>query len=293
MKRMLFTLLLMVVTALPAFSMSYEEARRQAWFLTDKMAYELNLTPEQYDRAYQINLDYLMSIRTASDCNGYYWRYRDADFRCVLFDWQYSLYASLDYFFRPVRWVRSAWYYPIADRYRWGYYYFDRPGVYLSYRGGMWNRRGHESRSPYYAFRPSPGQGMRNHYQAGWRPDFGRPQGPRNDGPRPDSPRPARPDNSRPTRPGNRPDVPAARPNRPNGRPGQSDARPGQWPSRENGGMNQRPQGNRGGGDARPSRNHGGFSQPSQGRTSGSRGTGNAGPSSSSPSGRTNRTFGR
>ena len=30
-------------------AMSYEQARREAYFLTDKMAYELNLTPDQYD----------------------------------------------------------------------------------------------------------------------------------------------------------------------------------------------------------------------------------------------------
>ena len=77
-------------------AMDYEEARQRAWFLTDKMAYELNLTPEQYDRAYEINLDYLMSIRTASDCSGYYWEYRNADLRCILFDWQYNLFRTID-----------------------------------------------------------------------------------------------------------------------------------------------------------------------------------------------------
>lgn len=310
MKRLMFTLLLMVATVLPSFSMSYEEARRQAWFLTDKMAYELNLTPEQYDRAYQINLDYLMSIRTASDCDGYYWRYRDADFRCVLFDWQYSLYATLDYFFRPVRWVRSAWYYPVSDRYRWGYYYFDRPAVYVSYRGGMWNRRGHESRSPYYAFRPTPGQGMRNHYQAGWRPDFGRPQAPRPDGHRPDGPRPGndrpttRPGNDRPsarpghgsnrpsTRPGN--DSPSARPD--NGRPSTRPSQGGTFRPSQNQG-NQRPQGgmSNGGNTTRPSRNHGtSAGQPSSNRPSMNRSTGSSsGSGSSVPAGRSNRTFGR
>ena len=90
MKRIALSLLLLVA-AFSAKAMSYEEARQQAWFLTDKMAYELNLTSEQYDRAYQINLDYLMSVDTPSDCGGYYWQYRDADFRCVLFDWQYIL----------------------------------------------------------------------------------------------------------------------------------------------------------------------------------------------------------
>ena len=108
MKRTLLTLLLLAVLAIKAAAMPYEEARDRAWFLTDKMAYELNLTPEQYDRAYEINLNYFMSIRTASDCYGYYWNYRDADFRCILFDWQYNLFSSIDYFFRPIRRVRSS-----------------------------------------------------------------------------------------------------------------------------------------------------------------------------------------
>ena len=73
MKRLLLSLLLAVAALLPAGAMSYEEARDRAWYLTDKMAYELNLTQEQYDRAYQINLDYLLSIQTASDCLGPYW----------------------------------------------------------------------------------------------------------------------------------------------------------------------------------------------------------------------------
>lgn len=164
MKRIALSLLLLVA-AFSAKAMSYEEARQQAWFLTDKMAYELNLTSEQYDRAYQINLDYLMSVDTPSDCGGYYWQYRDADFRCVLFDWQYNLYRTLDYFFRPVRWVQSRWYYPVFDHYRYGYYYFDHPSVYVSYRGGMWRRRGHNDPSPYVAMVPARGFGMRDQYR--------------------------------------------------------------------------------------------------------------------------------
>ena len=151
--------------AVSANAMSYQEAKEQAWFLTDKMAYELNLTSDQYDRAYQINLDYLMSVNTASDCTGYYWQYRDADLRCILFDWQYNLYRTLDYFFRPVRWYQSRWYYPVFDHYRYGYYYFNRPNVYVSYTGGMWRNRGHNTPSPYVAMRPERGLGMRDQYQ--------------------------------------------------------------------------------------------------------------------------------
>lgn len=162
-----------------AWALSYEEARQEAWFLTDKMAYELNLNAEQYDRAYQVNLDYLMSINNSADCYGYYWTYRDRDLRCIFFDWQYALYASLDYFYRPIRWLRSAWYFPIFDRYRHGYFFFDRPNVYASYRGGMWHRRGRHDPSPYIGFVSRAGGGLRDRYHGGnrtpdFRPEYGR-----------------------------------------------------------------------------------------------------------------------
>lgn len=269
MKRILLTLVAVVTLAVgSAKALSYVQAQREAWFLTDKMAYELNLTSEQFDRVYQINLDYLMSIRSAADCYGYYWNYRDADFRCVLFDWQYALYSTVDYFFRPIRWLRSAWYFPVCDHYRVGYYYFPRPTVYATYRGGMWHRRGHHDVSPYhgYAFRPAPG--MRDRYHAGGRPAPrpghdarpGHRPGDRHDarpGQRPGNDRPgARPGNDRP---GQRPgyDTPSQRPgnDRPGQRPGND--RPGQRPS------NDRP-GARPGGSSRPS---GGGTYSSPGRS--------------------------
>ena len=60
MKKIFLSLIAMLVLTLSANAMSYEQARQQALFLTDKMAYELNLTEEQYQAAYEINLDYLM-----------------------------------------------------------------------------------------------------------------------------------------------------------------------------------------------------------------------------------------
>ena len=42
--------------------MSYNAAKNEALFLSDKMAYELNLTAAQYEAVYEINLDYLMSL---------------------------------------------------------------------------------------------------------------------------------------------------------------------------------------------------------------------------------------
>lgn len=170
MKRLLLSLILVLGLSPSLFAMSYEEAREQAWFLTDKMAYELNLTPEQCNRAYEVNLDYLLNLRTYADVGGAYWTYRDMDLRCILFDWQYSLYRSLDYFFYPVRWVRSRWYYPVCDHYRYGYFFFDRPAIYVSYQGGMWRRRGHNDRSPYAGMRFDRGNGMRDRYMGYNRP---------------------------------------------------------------------------------------------------------------------------
>ena len=135
MKRNLLSLLVAFAAVLPMKALDYESARQQAWFLTDKMAYELNLTNEQYDRAYQINLDYFLSVNNPSDAFGYSWSWRNEDLRYVLFDWQYRLYSTVDYFLRPIRWSGFRWYYPVFDRYRYGYYYFGRPAIYLSYRG--------------------------------------------------------------------------------------------------------------------------------------------------------------
>ena len=159
MKRTLLTLIIAIM-ALTARAISYDDARQQAWFITDKMAYELNLTPEQYDRAYQINLDYLMSLNGPTDITGAYWQYRDIDLRCILFDWQYNLLSTLDYFYRPVRWYATRWYYPVYDHYRIGYYYYTRPNIYISYHGCTWHRRRPDRPSPYASWRPRRGAGM-------------------------------------------------------------------------------------------------------------------------------------
>ena len=80
MKKYLFSLALMLVTMFTtANAMSYEQAREQALFLTDKMAYELNLNEEQYDAAYEVNLDYLMSVNTVDDVYAAYWTRRNLD----------------------------------------------------------------------------------------------------------------------------------------------------------------------------------------------------------------------
>ena len=47
MKKFMLTLVALITMTVQASAMSYEQARDQALFLTDKMAYEHNLTDDQ------------------------------------------------------------------------------------------------------------------------------------------------------------------------------------------------------------------------------------------------------
>ncbi len=159
-----------------ANAMSYEQAREQALFLTDKMAYELNLTDDQYEAAYEINLDYLMSVNSVDDLYGSYWRYRNLDMSYVLLDWQYRAFCDAAYFYRPLYFSGGYWRFGIYARYpHRDYFYFDRPRVYVSYCGGHSWRSNH-GRSWYDGrhFGPRPGGdhfGMRDGFNRG---DYGR-----------------------------------------------------------------------------------------------------------------------
>ena len=179
MKRMIIALVAMfMMTFTTASAMSYEQARQQALFLTDKMAYELNLTEDQYEAAYEVNLDYLMSVDTYDDLYGAYWRQRNMDLSYILLDWQYRTYINATYFYRPLYWNAGYWHFGIYARYpRRDYFYFGRPHFYASYRGGhSWRVNG--NRSWYYGRSfggPHPGGhprvGMRDGFNRG---DYGR-----------------------------------------------------------------------------------------------------------------------
>ena len=47
----------MMVMTISVTAMSYNMAKNEALFLSDKMAWELNLTNAQYEAVYEINLD--------------------------------------------------------------------------------------------------------------------------------------------------------------------------------------------------------------------------------------------
>lgn len=163
---------LLLTVALSTMAMSYEQARDRALFLTDKMAYELNLNDEQYEAAYEVNLDYLMSISTYDDLYGTYWTRRNMDLSYILFDWQYDAFCSAAYFYRPLVWTDGVWRFSIYARYpNRTYFYFGRPAFYATYYGGhSWHRNGGRSWYHGRTFGPRPGEsrfGMRDRYDRG------------------------------------------------------------------------------------------------------------------------------
>ena len=181
MKKFIIALVAMfTMTFTTASAMSYEQARQQALFLTDKMAYELNLTDDQYEAAYEVNLDYLMGINTYDDLYSVYWRQRNLDLSYILLDWQYRAFCDATYFYRPLYWDGGFWHFGIYARYpRRDYFFFGRPHFYVSYRGDhCWRVNG--GRSWYHGRsygRPfaggQPRMGMRDGFNRG---DYGRGQ---------------------------------------------------------------------------------------------------------------------
>lgn len=181
MKKFIIALVAMITLSVTSASaMSYEQARQQALFLTDKMAYELNLTDDQYEAAYEINLDYLMGVNNVDDLYGVYWRQRNLDLSYILLDWQYRSFLNATYFYRPLYWDAGYWHFGIYARYpHRDYFFFGRPNFYASYHGGhSWRMNGGRS---WYNGRtfggPRPGgqprMGMRDGFNRG---DFGRGQ---------------------------------------------------------------------------------------------------------------------
>ena len=153
MKKMLMTLMAMLTIAVSANAMSFEQARNEALFLTDKMAYELNLTDEQYEACYEINLDYLMGVTGRNDVFGTYWERRNLDLSYILLDWQWNAFIAASYFYRPLYWEAGYWHFGIYARYpHRDYFYFGRPHFYATYRGGhAWHIHG--DRGYYYGHR--------------------------------------------------------------------------------------------------------------------------------------------
>lgn len=136
----------MALGVLAAHAIPFEEARREALFLTDKMAYELNVNEAQYEVLYEINLDYLMSLSSSRDVKGTHLNPSNHDINCVLTPMQYSKFYKADYFYTPAKWdagVVLKVYTRYPDRSK---MYRKAPYSYSVYRGShSWANNGNKS----------------------------------------------------------------------------------------------------------------------------------------------------
>ena len=101
MKKLIISLMLMLAVSVSANAMSSSAARSIALFLTDKMAYELNLTEDQYEAAYEINYDYFLSLDDYEDLYGTYWSRRNIDLSYILGSSKYARFKAFVLFLPP------------------------------------------------------------------------------------------------------------------------------------------------------------------------------------------------
>jgi len=136
MKKLIMVALLMVMTV-TAKALSYDVARSEALFLSDKMAYELNLSPSQYEAVYEINLDYFLYVGSKLDLYTDLWKQRNYEIQQILTPYQFENFLRLKYFYRPLGWRDGRWEFRIYRVYpNRGHFMMARPHAYGSYRGG-------------------------------------------------------------------------------------------------------------------------------------------------------------
>ena len=136
MKKFIIAIAAVAVGFVQANAMSHERAQAEALFLTDKMAYELNLTNAQYDAVYEINYDYFVSLVGTSDILGIFWNRRERELEWVLTSRQYRLYLATTYFYKPVGVYNNTFRFAIYDRYAFDRFYKPVRMVHKIYHGG-------------------------------------------------------------------------------------------------------------------------------------------------------------
>ena len=157
----LWMMILMLAMSAPAMgAMSMSKVRENARFLTDRMAYELNLNSMQYDDVYEVNYDFIDNVRHIMDdvvrgnddaIDRYYdfLDYRNDDLRWILSASQYVRFMGVDYFYRPIYTTPSDWLFRIYKVYHdVTHFYFDKPHHYKAYMGG--HNRTHHGNVSFY-----------------------------------------------------------------------------------------------------------------------------------------------
>lgn len=159
MKRILFLLFAVGLSAgMTAMAgMSTGKVRKETRFLTDKMAYELNLSTRQYNDVYEINYDFIYSVRDIMDnvARGYEWALddyyealdiRNDELRWVLSEAQYRRFLGADYFYRPIYVSGGRWNFRVYINYpNRSLFYFGVPYHYNTYCGAHYRPHFHHA----------------------------------------------------------------------------------------------------------------------------------------------------
>ena len=169
----LWIMIMMLGVSVPALgAMSISKMRQNTRFLTDRMAYELKLSPQQYDDVYEVNYDFINNVRYLMDdvVRGYDYaleRYydfldvRNDDLRWILSGSQYRRFLKAEYFYRPIYAQNNKWQFRIYMVYNnVNFFYFGKPHHYASYCGGHY--RTHFNNVSYY----------RTHFHNRYHPDI-------------------------------------------------------------------------------------------------------------------------
>ena len=147
MKKIMLSLTLALVGISQMFALSTSAIRNHARFLSDRMAYELDLSAAQYDDVYEINFDFLYSVNHIMD--DVVFGYRDAieqyytlldirneDLNYVLTSRQYRDFLAAEYFYRPVYSTGKTWSFRIYTIYHNStFFFYDAPRHYKTYLG--------------------------------------------------------------------------------------------------------------------------------------------------------------
>lgn len=175
MKKMFLTLIIALTSIIGMQAMSNSNIRQNARFISDRMAYELDLLPWQYEECYEINYDFIHAIDRIMDdvVFGYYDaidRYyslldeRNDDMHYVLSASQFRKFMARDYFYRPIYTTGRKWAFRIYTIYsNTSFFYYDAPRVYKSYHGDH-SRTNHKGNG-YYANRKPNHNGKHEIYQ--------------------------------------------------------------------------------------------------------------------------------
>ncbi len=160
MKKLTALWMIVLIGTLSVQAMSLSTMRRNVRFLTDRMAYELQLTSQQYNDVYEVNFDFVYNVDNimrevvlgydyALDNYYNFLNIRNDDLRWILTEYQYRRFMDITYFYRPISLYQNSWRLGVFNVYtNVNFFYFGKPHHYRTYLGGHY--RTHFGNRSYY-----------------------------------------------------------------------------------------------------------------------------------------------